>query len=84
MKQKNPVYEDTDLSNDHELVPVDPKRFQKLNVKKESQLDELIEDEYHLPYVRGCAFYEFSHDTEDVSKEKEVIVMSKVLLPDLL
>lgn len=65
-------------SSDQDLVPVDQERFQKLKVKQECQLNDLVENEYGLTYERGCAFYEFSHESEDINNDKEVILMHKV------
>ena len=76
--QANPLYDG--VGNDQDLIPVNSKRFKKLQVKKVCQLQKFVEDDCGLTYVRGCAFYEFSHKTEDIDKDKEVILMSKVLM----
>ena len=76
--QANPLYEGVD--NDQDLIPVNSKRFKKLKVKKACQLQKLVENDCGLTYLRGCAFYEFSHKTEDISKDKEMLLMSKVLI----
>ena len=69
--------EETDVGQT-ELVPVHSERFQKLDVKIDCSLIDLIEVTYKRKYKPNCAFFEFTHDSEDISEDKEVILMKKV------
>ena len=69
--------EETDVGQT-ELVPVHSERFEKLDVKIDCSLIDLIEVTYKRKYKPNCAFFEFTHDSEDISEDKEVILMNKV------
>ena len=47
-------------------------------VSHNSELRDFVENELKLEFKRGCAFYEFVHDFEDISEEKDVILKDKV------
>ena len=64
-------------NGNQELIPVDRDRFQILPVKQPCQLQEFI-DTCGLTFEPGCTFFEFSHKTEDISSDREVILMTKV------
>ena len=48
-----------------------------LSVEKESELLTFIKSQ-GLPYTKGCAFYEFTHSSEDISEDKEVLLMNVI------
>lgn len=49
-----------------------------LDVPRACSLLELIEDIHEKKFRPGCAFYEFTHEYEDIGPEKQVILMRKV------
>lgn len=60
-----------------QLESVDPKReIEKLAVKVDCSLIELIEETHKRKFRPGCAFFEFTHQQEDISEDKEIIIMS--------
>ena len=60
----------------HEETP--PPRFEILDVNKDCELREFIErSDRH--FKSGCAFYQFTHEIEDISDDKEIVLMKKVV-----
>ena len=49
-------------------------------VSHDCELREYVENKLKLEFKRGCVFYEFVHDFEDISEDKEVILCEKVIL----
>ena len=67
------------------LEVVAPERFLLLSVIEDSELLTFIESQVdprqpnkNLVFHRGNAFYEFSHESEDVTGKKEVVLMDVV------
>ena len=60
----------------HEKAP--PPRFEVLDVNEDCELREFVEKSGR-PFKRGCAFYEFTHDIEDISDGREIVLMKKVV-----
>ena len=60
------------------LYPVIKGRFEQYEVKKDFQLREFVEAELRLEFRRGSAFYEFTHEVENISEDKELIFREKV------
>ena len=72
--------EETD-SHSTVIEPIDSSRtIVKLSVSQDCSLVVLIEKIHKRKYRPGCAFFEFTHESEDIRKGKEVILMSKVRL----
>ena len=59
-------------------LPVDDKRFQKISVTQDCELREFVEKNNKLPFTRGCAFYEFTHEMELILDHKEVVLLDEV------
>ena len=57
---------------------MDVEHFVIFEVGKDCELKEFVEKEKKLPFTRGCAFFEFVHDVESISEDKEVVLMNKV------
>ena len=57
-----------------------PPRFEVLKVEEDCELREFIESKCGLVFKRGCVFFEFTHEIEDISESKEVVLMKKVTL----
>ena len=60
----------------HEEAP--PPRFEVLDVNEDCELREFIERSGR-PFKRGCALYQFTHEIEDISDDKEIVLMKKVV-----
>ena len=61
------------------LEPLVGRNFVKIDIEKDCTLREAIE--YHpkkLKFKRGHAYYEFFHEKENVSEDKELIFINKV------
>ena len=52
--------------------------FNKLEIKKDCRLREAVEYESKI-FKRGHAYYEFTHEKESISEDKELIFMNKVV-----
>ena len=57
-----------------------PPRFEILKVEEDCELREFVETKCGLVFKRGCAFFEFTHEIEDIPETKEVVLMKKVTL----
>lgn len=51
--------------------------FEKLDIKKNCTLREAIKSSNKM-FKRGQAYYEFIHEKENISEDKELIFMNKV------
>lgn len=65
------------------LEKVLPGRFLRLSVEDDSELLTFIESkmdphQQKLIFHRGNTFYEFTHESEDISAKKEVVLMDVV------
>ena len=69
-----------DLGSDTDnLEPVDPGRLEILNVKKTCSLRNFVEKTHKLvPYNPRRFFFEFVGANENISDDKEIILMDKV------
>ena len=69
-----------DLSTKLLLKRIDPSQlyFTKYHVDRDCSLKKFV-NEKDLEFRRGCAFYEFKQYSEDISKDKEVVLMCEVL-----
>ena len=65
------------LEDKMKLEWITDRSFEKLDVKKDCKLREAI-DCYNKKFKRGRAYYEFVHDKENISEDKELIFMNKV------
>ena len=52
-------------------------RFEVQQVDRDCELKEFIEDN-KLEFRRGCTFYEFIHEIENISNKQEVVLKDKV------
>ena len=59
-----------------DIVPMG--RFKVYTVSRNCELREYIKNDLKLEFRRGCAFYEFKHDFESISKDQEVLFLQKV------
>ena len=64
-----------DIETLQALTAVAPYRFKKYTVGRDCELREYIEKDLGLLFQRGCAFYEFQHEVENIieSEDKELI-----------
>ena len=60
-----------------QLFPKDVS-FEVHTVSNDCELRVYVENTLKLEFKRGCVFYEFIHDFEDISEDKEVIFYSTV------
>ena len=49
-------------------------------VEQDYELRKFIIEVCQLPFERGCAYYQFVRDAEDISYDTEIVVMEQVLL----
>ena len=47
-------------------------------VSRDCELRDFVKNELKQEYMRGCAFYEFVHDFEDISEDKQLIFKDEV------
>lgn len=59
-----------------DLVPMG--RLKVYTVSRNCELREYVKNDLKLEFKRGCAFYEFQHDFESISKDQEVLFLQKV------
>ena len=59
------------------LKPIEGRNFRKEEIKKDCKLREIFENEAKA-FKRGHAYYEFIHERENVSGDKEIIFMNEV------
>ena len=73
------------LSTKYDPMDVErSKNFRLIKVKNDCELRDFIEKEYKHPFRRGCVFFEFTHEIENISEWNEVIFMKKVSIYDIL
>ena len=61
------------------LKLITDRSFKKLDIEQnDSSLREAIEYTGSKKFKRGHAYYEFIHDKENISEDKELIFMNKV------
>lgn len=56
------------------------RKFRKHIVQSNCNLKYAIENQLKATFKRGHAYYEFTHDIENISEEKELIFMEKVII----
>ena len=61
-----------------------PPRFEVLKVEEDCELREFVEIKCGRVFKRGCAFFEFTHEIEDIPETKEVVLMKKVTLISII
>ena len=49
------------------------RNIEEFEITEDCELRTFIESK-RLTYKRGCAFYEFSHESEDISENREVLL----------
>ena len=59
------------------LQLIKDRRVEKLDIKENCKLREAIEYR-NKKFKRGHTYYEFVHDQENISEDKELIFMNKV------
>ena len=60
------------------LKPITDRSFKKVKIGKDCKLRDFIEYEMSLKFKRGHAYYEFIHEKENISEDRELIFMDKV------
>ena len=55
-------------------------RFEILKVEEDCELREFVETKCGRVFKRGCAFFEFTHEIEDIPGTKGVVLLKKVTL----
>ena len=60
-----------------ELIKVPPEQFQCFRVEKDCQLLDFIKSK-QLDSQRGCAYYEFGSDPEDIPRGIKIVLKSVV------
>ena len=63
-------------SNDLELVQ-NPSNFRSIFVDKDCELTTLLVT-HGLTYRRGCVYYEFARERENISEDKKIILRDEV------
>ena len=61
------------------LETIESERFKLYPVKEKCELSSLIV-KHGLRYRIGCVYYEFARKEEDVSEDKHIILMDKVIV----
>ena len=56
-----------------QLTLVQEGRFESYNVNNDCQLRDFLPN--NLKFRRGCAYYEFEHEVEHISEDKQLIFM---------
>ena len=59
------------------LKTIEQRNFKKLEIKGNSKLRAVIVYDSKV-FKRGCTYYEFTHEKEYITKDKELIFMNKV------
>lgn len=52
------------------------RRFEMLSVREDCELREFIKSHRHH-FVRGCAFYEFTHEVERINENQEIVLIRR-------
>ena len=74
-----PLFQDLGYDT-YDLESIDSGRLEILNVNKICSLRDFVEKIHHLvPYNPRRFFFEFISAEEDISDDKEIIIMDKVL-----
>ena len=60
------------------LELITDRKFRKHTVQSSCNLRDAIKFQLKVPFKRGHAYYEFTHDIENISKNKELIFMEKL------
>ena len=68
----------TTRSNEKPVPVKNPEKFKHLHVSRDCSLIELIEDINGLKFRQGCAYFEFTNEEEDITRDKQVILMRTV------
>ena len=64
-------------ATEKDVDEVDMQDFEVINVENECGLLLLLKGR-NIEFSRGCSYYEFVNDREDISKDVEIILMHKV------
>ena len=73
-------------SDSKKVIDIDQLDLQKIQrsilaeheVNHHCELRDFVESELKLEFKRGCAFYEFVHNFEDISEDKQLVFKDKV------
>ena len=73
---------ETSIIDQLKLEPISDsdRKFRKHTVQSNCSLKEAIDFQMKAPFKWGHAYYEFTHDVENISKDKELVFMDKVTL----
>ena len=82
--QEDRGYKELSTIDQLKLQPITGRTFKKHTIKKSSNLSDAIKLQMKVPFKRGHTYYEFTHKIENVSKEKELIFMEKVILLSII
>ena len=82
--QEDRGYKELSIIDQLKLQPITGRTFKKHRIKKSSNLSDTLKNQMKVPFKRGHAYYEFTHEIENVSKEKELIIVEKVTRPTII
>ena len=82
--QEDRGYKELSTIDQLNLQPITGRTFKKHRIKKSSNLSDAIKNQMKVTFKRGHAYYEFTHEIENVSKEKELIFVEKVTRPTII
>ena len=60
------------------LKEIEGRKFTKLKIVEDCTLRDAVELKLKLKFKRGHAYYEFFHEKENISQDKELIFVNKV------
>lgn len=60
------------------LEKIDGRKFIELEIEEDCKLRDAVELKLRLKFKRGHSYYQFAHEKENISRDKELIFMNKV------
>ena len=61
------------------LEPITKRNFRKHKIQSSCSLRYAVENWLKAEFKRGHGYYEFAHKVENISKDKEILFMNKVV-----
>ena len=60
------------------LEEIEERKFRMLKIQKDCKLRDAVEMDLKLKFKQGHAYYQFVHEKENVSRDRELIFVNKV------
>ena len=58
---------------------MDKLEYKLFEIKQDCGLRQFFKDEnLHITFNRGCSYYEFKNETEDIDKDTKIILIKEV------